>query len=541
MSNPTTCTADQHQTTETTGTVFNGSCTNDAGLISDATPLTIKVDKTKPVITASATNTDASVYTAGDWTNQSVTVSFSCDDIGAVQSGVQGAPLAIAGGGTQSTNTSNGSFTSTGTCTDGAGNTADPVTFDSIKVDKTKPVITASATNTDASVYTAGDWTNQSVTVSFSCDDIGAVQSGIATNTIAGTTVSSDTPFSGTSVTDTGSCVDRAGNSADARNFGPVRVDKTPATASHTIWSPSYTNGGHTYVTSATKLTFTTGDTLSGFKDCTITVTKPDTSTANTSSCGNGGNDYFLNGGLLGTASDGSYGNAVSVDDTAGNNQTDSFSLVLDNTAPTFGVCPAGGPFALNSGDHAVGPISASDSGSGVDTGASTLTGTVHTNTAAQQSVTFTAIDHLGNSATKTCIYDIMSLTFGQPIDVAPVMNIAKLGRVVPVKANVYVDGVLVGSTTTQPIYIGGYSPVDCSATSPTDGIDVYAAAGSSNTGNLFRWDPTSLFRIYNFDTSAFKAGNCYQISVYYGGSINGSGVASGGARAGYFLLETTK
>jgi hypothetical protein len=56
ISSPVTCTPDQHQTTETPGTVFNGSCTNDAGLTTDAAPLTVKLDKTPPSVKLTAPN-----------------------------------------------------------------------------------------------------------------------------------------------------------------------------------------------------------------------------------------------------------------------------------------------------------------------------------------------------------------------------------------------------------------------------------------------------------------------------------------------------
>jgi hypothetical protein len=60
-----------------------------------------------------------------------------------------------------------------------------------------------------------------------------------------------------------------------------------------------------------------------------------------------------------------------------------------DTTAPTFGACPAAGPFLLNSGAQTVGPIAASDEpgGSGLDTSASTLTGSVDTSTVGTKSV----------------------------------------------------------------------------------------------------------------------------------------------------------
>ncbi len=70
------------------------------------------------------------------------------------------------------------------------------------------------------------------------------------------------------------------------------------------------------------------------------------------------------------------------------------------------------------------------------------------------------------------------------------------------------------------------------------DDIEVYAA-GASNTGNLFRWDSSGPFWIYNLDTSALKmnVGNCYRINVYYGG-VRERWERRGGALVGYFLLR---
>jgi hypothetical protein len=45
---------------------------------------TIKLDKTAPNITASATKADGTAYTAGSWTNQNVTVSFTPPSGGSV-------------------------------------------------------------------------------------------------------------------------------------------------------------------------------------------------------------------------------------------------------------------------------------------------------------------------------------------------------------------------------------------------------------------------------------------------------------------------
>jgi hypothetical protein len=224
------------------GTYAAHAAQSDAAGNSGSDDESVKIDKTKPVITATATKSGGGAYTAGTWTNQSVTVSFSCAEAGSVQSGI--ATNTVGGGGTQSSETSNGSFTNTGTCTDAAGNAADSVTFSPIKIDKTKPVISATAT-AGASAYTAGTWTNQSVTVSFSCAEAGAVQSGISTNSVGGGgTQTADT--SNGSFKNTGACNDVAGNTADANTFAPIQVDKTNPAGSLTAPSAGTTGGAIT-------------------------------------------------------------------------------------------------------------------------------------------------------------------------------------------------------------------------------------------------------------------------------------------------------
>lgn len=51
ISTPIKCTADQYQTTDTSETIFYGSCTNDAGLTANAEQLAIKRDATPPTLT----------------------------------------------------------------------------------------------------------------------------------------------------------------------------------------------------------------------------------------------------------------------------------------------------------------------------------------------------------------------------------------------------------------------------------------------------------------------------------------------------------
>jgi len=101
--------------------------------------------------------------------------------------------------------------------TDNAGNSETPHVID-IKIDKSTPIINAGAV-AGGSAYLPGTWTNQNVTVSFTCSDVGP--SGIASVT---------TPVvigvEGLNQTVEGICSDNAGNSSSIA-FSSVNIDKT--------------------------------------------------------------------------------------------------------------------------------------------------------------------------------------------------------------------------------------------------------------------------------------------------------------------------
>ena len=71
ISSPVVCTGLQSQTTETAGAVFNGSCTNNAGLTTNAAPLTVKLDKTPPTATLAVT---AGTLGLNGWYTTDVTI-----------------------------------------------------------------------------------------------------------------------------------------------------------------------------------------------------------------------------------------------------------------------------------------------------------------------------------------------------------------------------------------------------------------------------------------------------------------------------------
>ncbi len=107
--------------------------------------------------------------------------------------------------------------------------------------------------------------------------------------------------------------------------------------------------------------------------------------------------------------------------------------------------------------------------------------------------VTFTATDASGNSSQKNLSVQVVYNFIGY---FAPVLNsgasIFKSGRTVPVKFQLTAaDGTIITNAL---------------ATLQIDFRDA-TASGGSNTGNLFRFDPTAGQYIYNLDTTGFAPG----------------------------------
>ena len=86
-------------------------------------------------------------------------------------------------------------------------------------IDETNPTVSLIAVNEDNTPYIPGTWTNQTVTVKYTCSD---AESGIAS-------CPADQVFSAEGVfpETIGTAIDYAGNSASV-SFGPIKIDKTP-------------------------------------------------------------------------------------------------------------------------------------------------------------------------------------------------------------------------------------------------------------------------------------------------------------------------
>ena len=260
-------------TSDGTGQSVTGTCTDHAGNVTNSTFSPIDITKTAPTITAAA-YIAGSPYTAGVWTNEAVTVVFSCTPISeADQVATLTPPVQVSG---PTTN-----MTVSGTCTDTVGNSS-TVTFGTatagIDIDLTLPVASATATTTNNNnvvvPYTAGTWTNHSVVVTFHCTDTGPNQSGVF-SIDSPVTVSTEGDTSGVS----GGCVDVAGNTADPPAFfGPILIDETAPVCNVTITPNPIHPATRTLL--AVKATVFVTDAASGpngFKLVSVTSNHPTT------------------------------------------------------------------------------------------------------------------------------------------------------------------------------------------------------------------------------------------------------------------------
>ncbi|HLB19622.1 MAG TPA: hypothetical protein VK613_10880 [Gaiellaceae bacterium] len=407
---------------------------SDAANNTDLSPasFTWVIDTVKPVITATATNADSSAYAAGTWTNQAVTVSFSCSD--GSGSGIATDNTA-SDGGTLSTETSTGSFSAPGSdCVDKAGNAASPATVSNINIDLTPPVITGSR----LPLANANGWNNSSVTVSFTCTDPnGLAPSGIDVNTVVGATLSGE--GAGQSVTNTGSCVDKAGNAAASATVSNINIDLSAPGLSFS--SPA---DGFSTIASTITASGTFSDNLSGVYNPNLTV---------------------------------------------------------NGVAATLGGSATSGNFSrssvpLNCGNNTI-------TASATDQAGNTQTAAIH--------------------VTKLCY----TIQYYQPIDQStgsnPIINTGKYGRVIPVKVNLYLNGVsqtdvnLAAYGLTLQIGVNSANCINGNVT--TDVVETYADAGSSNGNtNLFRWSSPQW--IYNLDTGnapsvVMLTNSCYRLDAY--------------------------
>lgn len=438
-------------TSETSGTTLTCSATSAGGTSSQS--VTIKIDKTAPVITGDA---DPDANGAG-WNNTPVTVSFACAEAGLVQSGIATDTVA---GDTLSTDGADQSVTNDGDCIDVAGNSAVPVTIGPINIDQTGPTITGSATP----AANSNGWNNADVIVSFTCTPNLAP---IVTDTVAGATLTVE--GAGQSVTNTGDCVDAAGNTADSATVSGINIDKTAPVVTGSRTPAANANGwNNTDVT----VSFACTDALSGVDVNTLAG-------ATLSSDGAGQ----------------SVSNTGSCTDKAGNTNAGPVTVSginIDKTAPVVVITTPANGATYTFGAVVNANWSVSDALSGIDGSLTTSTtangAAISTTPISAKTYTVSATDLAGNVTTVTNNYTIVGYDFSkcflQPISLTW-KDFQKLSTI-PAKCPI-VDtlGNPITNATMQ-LYVDNVAAV---------------SSGTSNTGNWFRYSPIDRFYIYNLST----------------------------------------
>jgi hypothetical protein len=461
VSDPVTCTADQDQTTETTGQVFNATCTNDAGLSSDAAPLTVKLDKTGPAANLSVT---AGTLGSHGWYTSDVTVQSGGSDT------ISG-PVICTSAQYQTTETTGTNFH--GTCTNQAGLNTDAAPL-TVKLDKTPPSAGLAVT---AGTPGAHGWYTSNVTVSTSGSD--SISSPLTCSSDQSQTVET------TGAVFNGTCTNDAGLTASSAPL-TVKLDKTGPSANLSVTGGALGHNG--WYTSNVTVHAGGTDSISAPVSCTADQLQT-TETAGSPFTGSCTNDA----GLTTSAA--------------------PLTIKLDRTPPAIASANEDQTYTLNSAQTV--SFSCSDPGtlSGVGTCIGTLIngGALPTAPAGSHSYSVTATDNAGNSSSRTVSYSVSDKFSGflPPLNSdSSVVNVGNAGRTYPIKwqltdanGNYVTDAV--PNTTIAVAKIG------CMTGLPTDTIDYTASAG----GTALRYDSTANQYVYNWATPSAKSA-CYKMTV---------------------------
>jgi large repetitive protein len=244
ISGPVSCADAQVLSNETAGTTVHGSCTNDAGLKTDAAPATVKIDQTNPTAVLSVAGT----LGAGGWYVSPIVVStIGADTVSS--------PVSCSTDQTFSADTAETDVN--GSCTNDAGLSQAAATV-TVKVDTTPPVDVV--LNVVSGTPGAHGWYTSDVMVRTTGDD---PTSGVTCSTDQTVTTQGATEL-------TGHCTNAAGLTTDAAPL-TVRIDHSAPTAALVVTGG--TVGANGWYTSAVTVATTGGDDVSGPVTCTADQT----------------------------------------------------------------------------------------------------------------------------------------------------------------------------------------------------------------------------------------------------------------------------
>jgi hypothetical protein len=550
ISGPVSCTPDQPFTNETAGTVVNGNCTNDAGLTTDAAPLTVKIDKTGPTAGLSVTSGTAG---ANGWYTSDVVVTTDGSD-------------SISGPATctvpQTLTSETNGVSVTGSCTNAAGIKTDAAPL-TVKIDKTNPV---AAIVLDGTLGTNGWYTSTVVATTEGSDTVSdPVTCSAPQNFVANTT----------NTTASGSCTNHAGLVQNATS-APFKIDTTAPTAALSVTSG--TLGANGWYTSNVEVTTSGADDISGVTCTAVQTFNTETaSTVVTGSCTNGAGlttdaapitikidktqptaALSVTWGTMGA--NGWYTTTVKIvtsgaDDISGVTCTavQTFSAETASTVVT-GSCTNGAGLTTDATPITIkidktGPVDVAFAGS-ITNGATYYWGFVpsaptctasdalsgfescgvsgYATTVGTHTLTATATDHAGNQTTEQIAYTVAAWTmrgFFQPVDMdtptTRVINTVKNGSTVPLKFEIFAGP----SELTNPAYVQSLvaTQINCTSGSVVDDIEATATGGT-----VLRYDGTAGQFVYNWKTPSTK-NVCMDVTVI---------AADGSAIKAHFFLK---
>jgi hypothetical protein len=445
----------------------------------DASPAsyTWVIDATPPSVTinqaaSQADPTNASPISFTAVFSENVT-GFDGSDVSL--SGTAGATTAVVSGGPSSYDIAVSGMTGSGTviasiaanaATDAAGNsnTASTSTDNTVSFifDTTPPVITPNVSGTLGN----NDWYTSDVSVSWTVtDDESAVSSQTGCEE---QNVTSDTA----GVTFTCSATSSGGTSSQSVT---IKRDATAPTISFASRTPA--NGAGWNNTDVT-LNWDCADDTSGAVNAAVsqTVSSEGSNQSSTGTC----------------------------TDNAGNTASDTQTGInIDKTSPTLNPVVSPNPVLLNG--SATVTTNASDSLSGL---ASQSCGTVDTSSVGAKSVSCSATDNAGNSASASASYQVIYNFSGffSPVDNLPTLNQVKAGSSIPVKfglaGNQGLNILASGSPSSQTI--------GCSSGAAVDDIEETVTAGSSSLS----YDAATDTYSYVWKTNKSWANTCRQLIV---------------------------
>ena len=457
------CPADQVLSSEGAAVASTAQTVTDtAGNVSlPSNIVTVKIDKTAPVISAAATT---SANPAG-WYKGNVSVHFTCTDaLSGIPAGACPADQVLSSEGTAVASTAQ-------TVTDAAGNVSLPSNIVTVKIDKTAPMISAAVTTS----ANAAGWYKGNVSVHFTCTD---ALSGIPAGACPADQVLSS---EGTAVTSTAQTVtDAAGNVSLPSNIVTVKIDKTaPLISAAATKSPNLAG----WYNGNVGVHFTCTDALSGIPAGACPA-----------------NQVLKSEGAAVSST------ARTVTDVAGNVSLPSniVTVKIDKSAPTLNPVVSPNPVLLN-GSAAV-TSGAADALSGL---ASQSCGALNTSSVGSKSVTCMATDKAGNSTSASASYqvnyNISNLL--APVNSPPTVNTGKAGLTYPIKWQL-TDANDAYIKTLTAFSFGRYVKVSCGAFSgaPTDPLE------TSTTGKTsLRYDTSVNQFIYNWAT---PGAGCYVLGL---------------------------